>query len=94
MDPVIAVFVVDEVNEEKFWSHGLTSLQVVEVIENPFTIVRNRGDRRASHLVIGRDNSGQCIAIPIEATQDPHVWRPVTAWRCKISEAARLPRRR
>lgn len=94
MQPEIAMFLIDETNEEKFWAHGLTSLQVEEILENPFTVVSNRKSRRASYLLIGRDNSGQCIAVPVEVTPDPYVWRPITAWRCKISEAARLPRRR
>ena len=91
---LIADFLIDDDNSEKFWSHSLTEEQVRQVLDNSFTVVPNRKNRRASHLVIGRDWNGQCITIPVESTYDPIVWRPVTAWRCKASEAARLPPQR
>ncbi len=90
----IAAFEIDEENAAKFAEHGLTEDQVLHVLDDAITVRRNRAGRRAQYLVIGRDHSGQCIAIPIEATDDPIVWRPVTAWHCKASEWARLPRPR
>lgn len=91
----VAALVIDEVNEDKFWGDGgsnrrLTADQVLQVLEHPFVIVRNRKERRALYLLVGRDSSGTCIAIPIEPTYDPVVWRPITAWRCKEAEKALL----
>ena len=83
-------FLIDAENEAKFAEHGLTSRQVVQVLDSPHLIVPNRRRCRATHIVIGRDHGGVCIAIPIEPTHDDAVWRPVTAWRCKASELARL----
>ena len=85
-------FAIDDENADKFWAHGLTSRQVRQVLQNDFIIVRNRGGRRAPYVAIGRDHGGQCITIPIEATADPVVWRPVTASRCKGAEELRLAR--
>jgi hypothetical protein len=87
-------FVIDEDNTEKFWFHGIAAEQVLNVLDGSIAILRNRRDRRADYLVIGRDSSGMCLAIPIEATHDPVIWRPVTAWPCKNSERLRLPRER
>ena len=91
--PSVAVdaFVIDDENEAKAWSHGLTPEQVTAALSYPRRVRRNRTARRASHLLIGRDHRGQCIAVPIEPTTDPIVWRPVTAWPCKPSEWALLP---
>lgn len=89
--PVVESFLVDEENEDKFWRHGLTAIDVVDVLDGPHRIRRNRKARRASHLVIGRDRQGRCIAIPIEPTYDRTMWRPITAWLCKSHEAAWLP---
>ncbi len=89
--PVIEAFHIDDENEDKFWSHGLTSAQVVQILDSPHRIKKIRRVRRASHLVIGTDHQGACIAIPIEPTHDPTVWRPVTAWRCKRQEWNWLP---
>jgi hypothetical protein len=72
----------------------LTVEQVRQVLDNAFTVVPNRKNRRAMYLIIGRDLSGQCITIPIESTYDPILWRPVTAWHCKANEAAWLPPQR
>ena len=88
---VVDDFLIDDENEEKFWRHGLTAEQVTEVLDHPRRVRRNRRSRRASYLVIGRDQRGQCLAIPIEPTHDPTVWRPVTAWPCKPGEWALLP---
>ncbi len=86
----IDAFLIDEDNEEKFASHGLSSRQVLQVLDNEHLIVHNRKQRRAFYLVIGRDHGGACIAIPIEPTHDPLLWRPVTPWPCKQHERDRL----
>src|SRR5680860_868977 len=85
--PVVETFLLDDDNEEKFWRRGLDSMRVLQVLDNRHRIKRNRKARRASHLLVGRDHHGQCIAIPIEPTHEPGVWRPVTAWPCKHYEA-------
>ena len=90
--PVVEDFLIDDENEEKFAAHGLVAHQVIQVLDNDHLIVRNRKNRRASHLVLGRDHGGGCIAVPVEPTHNPSVWRPVTAWPCKPSERAQLER--
>lgn len=83
-------FSIGDRAEEKFWSHGLTRRQVEEVLMNRFVVTINRKDRVAGHLAIGRDNNGRCLTIPVVPTDDPGVWRPITAWPCKPGEAAKL----
>ena len=85
-------FLIDDENEAKFAEHGLTSRQIVQVLDSPHLIVKNRRRRRASHLIIGRDHGGRCAAIPIEPTHEVTIWRPVTAWPCKASEYTALVR--
>ena len=53
-------------------------------------LTRNRKGRAASHVLIGYDPQGRCIAAPVVPTHDPVVWRIITAWYCKPSEAAKL----
>ncbi len=90
-NPIVEAFLIDDANEDKFWDHGLTVAHVAQVLDGPHRIKRNRRDRRASHLLIGRDHQGRCIAIPIEPTHERGVWRPITAWLCKKHEVAWLP---
>jgi uncharacterized DUF497 family protein len=88
----IYAFLFDEENQEKLAAHGIRPRQVDQLLDDEFLVVSNRRGRRATYLVIGRDWGGNCIAVPVEPTHDPMVWRPVTAWRCKPSEEARLDR--
>ena len=95
MPPVtVAKFAYNERADAKMWEHGTDVDRLPEVLENRYVIVRNRGERVAEFVLIGRDNSGRCIAAPIVPTSDPIVWRPVTAWFCKRSEEALLRQRR
>jgi uncharacterized DUF497 family protein len=88
----IYAFLFDDENEEKLALHGIRTEQVEQILDERPLILPNRKGRRAAYLMIGRDWGGACIAVPIEPTHDPRVWRPVTAWRCKASEEARLER--
>lgn|GEM_PF-1948574 len=91
--PAIEDFVIDEENVEKFSNHGLTDAQVLQVLEPPYIVVKNRRNRRCLYLVVGRDYSGNCITIPVEKTPERGVWRPVTAWPCKYVELQALTQR-
>lgn len=83
-------FLFDDNNEEKFWTHRLHAHQVLQILDRPFVVKRNRKGRAAEYVVIGRDDHGQCIAVPVKPTDDPGVWRPVTAWPCKQGEETSL----
>ena len=89
----IADFLIDEENEDKFAEHGVSVRQVLQILDNQYLLKPNRKGRRGLYLVIGRDNGGSCISVPIEATHVVDLWRPITAWLCKASELAQLERR-
>ena len=91
--PIIEEFLIDDINETKIGSHGLSIRQIIQVLENKHIIIPNRKRRRGSYLVIGTDNGGNCIAIPVERTYDSRLWRQVTAWFCKDSERTLLEKR-
>jgi hypothetical protein len=90
--PDVADFLFDHENEEEMAVHGLTPRRVIQVLENKHIVVPNRRRRRAQFLIVGRDNGGASISIPIQPTGDPLVWRPVTAWPSKDHERQRLER--
>jgi hypothetical protein len=91
--PIIEEFLIDELNETKIRSHFLSVNQIIQVLENRHIIIPNRKRRRGLYLVIGKDNGGNCIAIPVERTYDSRLWRPITAWFCKDSERALLEKK-
>lgn len=86
-------FLFDDENIEEMAAHGVTPGQALQVLDNGPRVGRNRKERRATHLVVGVDNGGACISIPVEPTHDRTTWRPVTAWYCKPHEWNWLPRR-
>jgi hypothetical protein len=76
------------------WEHGIHFDRLSELLENRYVTVRDRSQRAAEIMLIGRDNSRRCIVVPIVPTTEPGIWRPVTAWFCKRSEVALLRQRR
>ena len=88
----IEAFLVDDANEEKFAGHGLSVRQVLQVLDDVHMILRNRRRRRGLYLIIGHDNGGACIAVPVTPTHQEDLWRPVTAWPCKPNERSILER--
>jgi uncharacterized DUF497 family protein len=87
---VVYEFAWDDQNLDKIAWHGLRFPVVNEIIRNPYVVEVNRSSRRAPYILIGQTENGDCIAVPIEPTFEDSIWRPVTAWRCKRSEWARL----
>ena len=92
---IITEFLFDDENEEEIAQHGLSPDAVLQVLENPNIVGPNRRKdyHRGSHLVIGRDNGGRPITIPVEATHIPELWRPVTAWPSGKWDHAELEKR-
>lgn len=74
----------------KLWDHGIVPDQLYAVLDRFWIVIRNRRDRAASHVLLGTDDQGRSLAVPIVPTDDRLTWRPITAWYCKPSEAAKL----
>lgn len=91
--PHIESFLFDDENEEKIMSHGLSAYRVMQVLGNIHVVFPNRKGRRGMYLIIGRDNGGFCISIPVERTYNPLLWRPVTAWPSKAGEETILKKK-
>ena len=90
--PSIGDFLFDDRNEDKMAEHGIRPRQVMQFLENEHVVVPNRKNRAAPLLLIGKDNGGACISVPIVPTHEPGTWYPITAWYSKESERDRLER--
>lgn len=75
--PRIEYFLFDEENEKEISAHGLSIYQVFQLLDNVHIIMPNRKQRRGEFPLIGRDNSGICISVPIEPTHKSGLWRPI-----------------
>jgi hypothetical protein len=85
--------ITDQALAHASW-HGIGLDQMLSVLDRFWVVTPNRKERAASHILYGTDFHGQCLAIPIARTDDPLVWRPITAWYCKKREAAVLRQRK
>lgn len=92
--PLIDTFLFDEENEDKISARGLSLRQILQVLDNMHIVLKNRKRQRGVFLLIGRDDGGSCIAIPVERTHRPTLWRPITAWPCKTGELTILKKMR
>ena len=84
-------FAFDDINIEEVDRHGIRWEQVDQVLDNQFVTQRNRRQRRATYLVIGIDNGGRYISVPIEPTHLATLWRPVTSLSIKVFRNRGLP---
>ena len=82
--------VFTDTGEDKLWSHGITTVQAQSVLLGRVVVTRNRAGRTAPYVLIGHDEHGRCLTLPIVPTDQWGVWRVITGWPCKPSEAARL----
>src|SRR5207253_10921910 len=89
----IRAFAYDEGNLWEMGRHGVSALECDQALENGLAIRRNRRDRAAEWIAFGRTDGGDCLAIPVDPTDQPGIWRPATAWRCKPHEWRPLARR-
>jgi hypothetical protein len=85
LDLEFTAHAIDALND---W--GIRPDDLYDLLTIRYVVKRNRKDRAASHILIGYDLQGRCLAAPITPTDDPVVWRVITVWPCKPSEAAKL----
>ena len=76
----IAELEFDDDNEAELAAHHITALEVLELLENRFTVRRNKKHRAGARQLIGQTNGGRVLTIMLAATHVPDRWRPVTGW--------------
>ena len=79
----------DDGNEAEAARHGVTIVELLQLLDNRIRVFKNRKDRSATHLMIGRTHGGRTITAPIVETAVQGRWRPVTAWESSDAEKAR-----
>jgi uncharacterized DUF497 family protein len=84
----VGELVFDAVNEAKFADHGMTIIDVLDVMDLEPRFFRNRRGRRASHVMVGPTQSGRVLVVPIE-DWGRGVWRPVTAFEANAWQVRR-----
>jgi uncharacterized DUF497 family protein len=87
--PAVYSFEWDEVNAEHIAEHGISDIEVDQMLSNAHIVVPNRGHEPRMFL-LGRSNGGRALTVVIEPTRMEGTWRPITAWDADASEERRL----
>lgn len=88
--PRVSTFFWDDENEGKIARHGLRPSEIDSLLDGRHAIRKNRKARRGRFLLTGRTVGGEYVTVVLESTFSQGLWRPVTAWRSKLSEIRRV----
>jgi hypothetical protein len=89
MRPQVFDLEIDEWNERECGQHGVTPLELFQVLDEAPLFFPNKRRHRATLLMIGPTGGGRCLTVPIAPTDRAGVWRPATAWRSTVAELAK-----
>ncbi len=77
----------DEGNESEMSRHGVSSTEVMQVLENQPVWSPNKKGRSGEWKVIGYTNGGRALTIPVTWDERRHAVRPITAWSSSTHES-------
>lgn len=66
-------------------AHDVTVEDVYSVLAGRPLYYRNLPGRRATHVMIGRDQRRRSLFVTLLATAEPGEWLPVTGWRSAVA---------
>jgi uncharacterized DUF497 family protein len=82
-------FAFDERNTQKLREHRVSIREALEVLWNSPRAFRNPSQGGAPYVVIGPTHSGRMVTLPIDATEEPAIWRPRTGYPSSAREIRR-----
>lgn len=86
----IAEFEFDDYNIEELARHHIRPREVLQLLDNAFTVRRNRKHRSGQRQLIGTTQGGRVLTIILVETSVPDRWRPVTGWDSTQAERSAL----
>jgi hypothetical protein len=86
----IAELEFDDYNVEKLAVHGIAPQEIWQLLENEFTVRRNKKSRTGDRQLIGRTNGGRTLTVILVPTHVPDRWRPITGWESTEPERRAL----
>jgi uncharacterized DUF497 family protein len=86
----IAELEFDDYNIEELAAHGITATEIMQLLENTFTVRRNRKAKAGDRQMIGYTHGGRVLTVVLASTPVPGRWRPVTGWLATDSERRAL----
>jgi hypothetical protein len=78
--PRIGALLVSEQSEEHLARHAVSVTEVEQLLANPHVLLRNRGGRAATLLIVGRTDAGRVLTTAVAPTNVTDAWRLYTAY--------------
>lgn len=72
---------IDEANEAHITRHGVSVVEIYEVLRNDPTVRRNRSGRTAGYLAFGVTDAGRRVVVAF--AYDGRTARPIAAWESR-----------
>jgi uncharacterized DUF497 family protein len=70
----------DDYNEEELARHAISPREVVQILDNRYTVRRNKKDATGSKQLIGETDGGRVLTLILVETAVEGRWRPITGW--------------
>lgn len=80
----------DDYNIDELARHHIRPREVMQLLDNAFTVRRNRKHRSGQRQLIGTTHGGRVLTIILVESTVPERWRPVTGWDSTPAERSAL----
>lgn len=86
----IAELEFDEYNMDKLAGHSIGMVEVFQLLDNRFTVRRNKKAGSGDLQLIGRTHGGRVLTVILARTHVDGRWRPITGWSATEAERRAL----
>lgn len=75
----------DDENVSHIAKHDVAPDDVEYALANAPLFFRNLPGRSATHVMVGQDDLGRVLYVPILCVEPPDVWRVISAWESRFA---------
>lgn len=86
----IAELEFDDYNIEELAGHSIAPQEIAQILQNRFTVRRNKKNRAGNRQLIGFTDGGRILTVVLAPTHISDRWRPITGWDSTDSERGSL----
>lgn len=80
----------DDYNVAKLADHAINAEEVLQLLENRYTVRRNKNAATGDRQLIGETSGGRMLTVVLAETLVPGRWRPITGWDSTDAERRAL----
>ncbi len=84
-DVEVSSLVWDDENVSHIAKHGVAPEHVEYMLDNDPLFFHNLSGRSTTHVILGTDQPGRVLYVPIRCAELPGVWRVISAWESRFA---------